>query len=65
MDTNEHGFKHGDITRKVIGVFHDVYDDLGYGFLESVYQKALGLALDAAGLRVCTQIKISVWFRVL
>lgn len=47
MNTNEHGFKHGDITQKVIGVFYGVYNDLGYGFLESVYQKALGLALKS------------------
>jgi len=60
MNTNEHGFKHGDITQKVIGVFYDVYNDLGYGFLESVYQKALGLALNAAGLRVCSPFKIVV-----
>jgi GxxExxY protein len=63
MNTSEHGFKHGDITQKVIGVFYDVYNELGYGFLESVYQKALGLALNGAGLHVCAPIKISVWFR--
>src|ERR671915_99374 len=63
MNTNEHGFKHGEITQKVIGVFYDVYNDLGYGFLESVYQRALGLALNDAGLRVCRPVKISVWFR--
>jgi len=54
--------KHGDITQKIIGVFYEVYNDLVYGFLESVYHKALGLALEAAGLRVCRPIKISVCF---
>ena len=63
MNTSEHGFKHGDVTQKVIGVFYEVYNDLGYGFLESVYQKALGLALNAAGLRVCSPFKIEDWFR--
>ena len=63
MNASEHGFKHGDITQRIIGVFYDVYNELGHGFLESVYQKALGLALNAAGLKVCTSIKISVWFR--
>lgn len=63
MNAGEHGFKHGDITQRIIGVFYDVYNELGHGFLESVYQKALGLALNAAGLKVCTSIKISVWFR--
>lgn len=63
MNTNEHGFKHGSITQKVIGVFYEVYNDLGYGFLESVYQKSLGLALEAVGLKVCHRVDISVWFR--
>lgn len=63
MNTNEHGFKHREITQRIIGVFYEVYNDLGYGFLESVYQKALGLALGSVGLSVCNKIKISVWFR--
>ena len=52
MNTNEHGFKHGEITQRIIGVFYEVYNDLGHGFLESVYQKSLGLALDSVGLEV-------------
>jgi GxxExxY protein len=63
MDANEHGLKHGEITKKIIGVFYDVYNDLGYGFLESVYQRSLGLALEAAGLAVCNRVEIPVWFR--
>ena len=63
MNTNEHGLKHGEITRTVIGVFFEVYNDLGYGFLESVYQKSLGLALEAVGLKVSHRVDISVWFR--
>jgi GxxExxY protein len=58
MDANEHGLKHGEITKKIIGVFYDVYNDLGYGFLESVYQRSLGLALEAAGLAVCNRVEI-------
>lgn len=63
MNTNEHVFNHGEITKKVIGVFYDVYNDLGYGFLESVYQRSLGLALEAEGLHVCNRVDIPVWFR--
>ena len=37
INTDAHRFKYGKITKKVIGVFFDVYNELGYGFLESVY----------------------------
>ena len=51
------------LTQKIIGVFYQVYNELGYGFLESVYQKSLALALDSAGLNSCSRIDIPVWFR--
>ena len=57
------GIKHKELTGKIIGVFYDVYNELGHGFLESVYQKSLGLALQAIGLQVCWPISIPVWFR--
>jgi GxxExxY protein len=52
-----------ELTYKIIGVFYDVYNELGFGFLESVYQKSLGLALQSAGLDACWPISIPVWFR--
>ncbi len=60
---DKHGFKHGEITQKIIGVFFDVYNELGHGFLESVYEKSLELALNSTGLKVCRQIEIPVMFR--
>ena len=54
---------HKHTTYKIIGVFFDVYNELGHGFLESVYQKSLGLALRSAGLDACWPIAIPVWFR--
>lgn len=55
--------KYKDLTYKVIGVFYDVYNELGHGFFESVYQRSLGFALQAAGLKVSNYVKIPVWFR--
>lgn len=49
---NEGDLKYRDLTEKVIGVFFEVYNELGHGFLESVYQKAFELALSSKGLRV-------------
>ena len=54
---------HKELTYKIIGVFYDVYNELGTGFLESVYQKSLALALESAGLTVRGRIDIPVWFR--
>jgi GxxExxY protein len=54
---------HCDLTEKVIGIFFDVYNDLGHGFLESVYENGLALALSEAGLQVARQKLIDVWYR--
>jgi GxxExxY protein len=60
---NESDLKYRDLTEKVIGVFFEVYNELGHGFLESVYQRAFELALSSKGLKVCRKIQIPVWFR--
>ena len=52
--------KYRDLTYKIIGVYYEVYNELGHGFLESVYQKSLGLALKSAGLDACWPIAIPV-----
>ena len=55
--------KHKEITTKIIRVFYDIYNELGHGFLESVYQKSLVIGLRAAGIEVCSPVRIPVWFR--
>lgn len=54
---------HRDLTDNIIGVFYDVYNDLGFGFLESVYEEAMVIALREAGLNVEQQVPVPVWFR--
>jgi GxxExxY protein len=54
---------HRELTRRIIGVFYEVYSELGYGFLESVYESALGMALSVAGLQVERQVPLKVRFR--
>ena len=57
------GLMHEELTEKIIGVFYDVYNELGYGFLESVYEESLAIALSEAGLDVERQLPVPVWFR--
>jgi GxxExxY protein len=63
MGTDEGGLRHKDLTQKVIGVFYDVYNELGSGFLESVYANAMATALREAGLQVEQESPIPVHFR--
>ena len=53
----------GDLTRVVIGGFFDVYNQMGRGFLESVYEGSLELALQEAGVTVQRQYPVPVCFR--
>jgi len=45
-------YKHSDITEKIIKAFYKVYNTLGYGFLEKVYQNALFIELVGMGMFV-------------
>jgi GxxExxY protein len=55
--------KHGLITDQILRVFYDVYNELGHGFLESVYHRSLVIALQSVGLNVCSKVPIPVSFR--
>ncbi|MGD0183535.1 MAG: GxxExxY protein [Terriglobales bacterium] len=61
--STESGLKHAGVTEKIIGIFYDVYNELGYGFLECVYEESLVIALYEAGLTANRQIPLPVWFR--
>ncbi len=54
--------KHSELTDKIIGAFYTVYNRLGYGFLEKVYENALFIELKRSGLSVVKQKNISVHY---
>jgi len=56
-------FKYKEITEKIIKGFYEVYNELGAGFLESVYEHALFIVLTGYGLWVEEQKDIPVLFR--
>ncbi|MBZ5530532.1 MAG: GxxExxY protein [Acidobacteriia bacterium] len=62
MKVNQ-AYKHSELTETIIGVFYDVYNELGYGFLESVYRNALKLALAEKRLKIETEVPVPVYFR--
>ncbi len=53
---------HADITEKIIECFYKVYNTLGYGFLERVYEKALIIELEDIGLKCEAQKQIKVYY---
>ena len=54
--------KHEDLTERVIAAFYQVYNTLGWGFLEKVYRNALQFELRKRGLRVEHNQKIDVFY---
>ena len=54
--------KHADLTERILGAFYQVYNALGWGFLEKVYHAALLHELRKRGLRVETKAKFDVYY---
>ena len=63
MDSAPNGLRHSELTDKIIGVFYDVYNELGHGFLESTYGEALAVALEESGVTAVREVPVPVWFR--
>jgi GxxExxY protein len=53
---------HEEVTDKVIHAFYRVYNALGYGFLEKVYENAMVIELRKSGLKVESQKGIQVCY---
>ncbi|MFP4687308.1 MAG: GxxExxY protein [bacterium] len=56
-------FKHLDKTKKVIEIFYEVYNYLGYGFLESVYKKAIIYELKKNNFKIEAEKSIEVFYK--
>jgi GxxExxY protein len=59
MDDN---YKYSEITDKIIRGYYNVYNKLGYGFLEKVYEHAMMLELPKFGLDCKNQVPIKVYY---
>ena len=56
-------YKHQELTEKIIEAFYCVYNELGFGFLENVYQNALYFELLKRGFYVEAQKPINVYYQ--
>ena len=54
---------HKELSESILKVFYDVYNELGYGFLEKVYQNAMYLELKSQGFKVEAQKQIKVYYK--
>jgi GxxExxY protein len=55
-------YKHSEFTEKIIKAFYKVYNTLGYGFLEKVYENAIYIELEAIGFNIKKQEPIKVYY---
>ncbi|VXB34961.1 GxxExxY protein [Flavobacterium sp. 9R] len=57
------GLLHRGITEAILKVYYEVYNELGSGFLEKVYQNAMYFELKEKGFKVEAQKQIKVYFK--
>ena len=55
-------YKHEELTGNIINAFYQVYNTLGYGFLEKVYENALAYELRKRGFKVTQQTPVTVFY---
>lgn len=62
INADERRYKYSELTEQIIGIFYEVYNELGFGFLERVYEQAMAVALKERGIDFHQQVSIPVWF---
>ncbi|MBA4240709.1 MAG: GxxExxY protein [Sphingobacteriaceae bacterium] len=62
-ENNSESLLHKNITEEIISAYYFVYNELGYGFLEKVYENAMLLELKSRGFKVESQKIIKVYFK--
>ena len=62
MNTDYKDSKYKELTEKIIGTFYKVYNNLGYGFLEKVYENAMMLDFRKENIPAVSQYAIKVFY---
>ena len=55
-------YKHSEITNLIIKAYYNVYNKLGFGFLEKVYENSMMIELSKLGLKCEKQVPIKVYY---
>ena len=62
MISQDSNFKHSEITGLILKAFFNVYNSLGYGFLEKIYERSMMIELKKQGLSCENQKQIKVYY---
>ncbi len=62
MNADFQDFKHKELTERIIEIFYKVYNKLGYGFLEKVYENAMMIEFNKYGIPAIPQSSIKVFY---
>ncbi|MGD9040078.1 MAG: GxxExxY protein [Desulfobacteraceae bacterium] len=62
MNADYHDYKYKELTQKIIMIFYKVYNKLGYGFLEKVYENAMIIEFRKESIPVVSQSPIEVCY---
>jgi len=62
MNADNQDFKYKELTQKIIKIFYRVYNNLGYGFLEKVYENAMMIEFKKEGIFAVAQFGIKVFY---
>jgi GxxExxY protein len=63
MNADYGDFQHAEITDKIIRAAYTVYNALGYGFTEKIYENAMAVEMNALGLTVAQQVPAQVFYK--
>ena len=62
MNADFHDYKYKELTQRIILIFYRVYNKLGYGFLEKIYQNAMMIEFRREGIPALSQSPIEVLY---
>src|SRR5678816_1486335 len=63
MPRRTEDFLEGELTSDIIGAMYETHQELGFGYRELIYSRALEVLLTETGHRVDREVAVTVYFR--